>query len=105
MVSLQIDKVGSIIHTNDEIYRTLGYHRKDIVGQKINKLQPRPVAVVHDSILKRFLSNYKNSKVLNNTLQLYAISNEGYLRPISILVKLYPQISSQITLIGFIQLL
>jgi hypothetical protein len=48
---------------------------------------------VHDNILKRFLVNYKDSNLLNNTRQLYAISSEGYLRPISMLIKLYPQIS------------
>jgi PAS domain S-box-containing protein len=67
MVSLQTDRVGTIIHTNDEIYRILGYLRKNMVGQKVNRIQPRPVAAVHDTILKRFLSNYKNSKVVNNT--------------------------------------
>lgn len=62
-----MDNVGRIIHTNDEVYRTLGYLRKDLIGQNVNKIQPRPVAVVHDGILKRFLNNYKNSRVLNNT--------------------------------------
>jgi PAS domain S-box-containing protein len=100
-----MDRVGTIIHTNDEIYRILGYQRKELIGQKINKIQPRPVAFVHDTILKRFLVNYKDSNVLNNTRQLYAISAEGYLRPISILIKLYPKISGQITMMAFMQLL
>jgi PAS domain S-box-containing protein len=88
-----MDRVGTMIHTNDAIYRVLGYQRRDLIGQKVNKIQPRPIASVHDNILKRFLVNYKDSNFLNNTRQLYAISSEGYLRPISMLIKLYPQIS------------
>ncbi len=67
MVSLNMENVGKIIHTNDEIYRTLGYLRKDLIGQNINRIQPRPIAVVHDSMLKRFLNNYKNSNFMNHT--------------------------------------
>jgi hypothetical protein len=32
MMSLQIDQVGTIIHTNDEIYRVLGHTRKSLIG-------------------------------------------------------------------------
>jgi len=40
--------------------------------------------------------------MLNHIRQLYAITADGYLRPISLLIKLYPKISGQITMIGFL---
>jgi len=33
-----MDRVGTIIHTNDSIYRVLGYQRKELIGHKINKI-------------------------------------------------------------------
>lgn len=36
VMSLEADKVGYIMHTNDEIYRILGYQRKELMGKKVN---------------------------------------------------------------------
>jgi PAS domain-containing protein len=51
MISLSARKVGEIIHTNDEIYRVLGYKRKHLIGKKVNMIMPGPIAMVHDRFL------------------------------------------------------
>ncbi len=32
MIALSAEKVGEIIHTNDEVKRVFGYKRKEIIG-------------------------------------------------------------------------
>ena len=102
MISLEADRVGTIVHTNDEIYRILGYVRNSLIGRKINSIQPKPIAEVHDLILRKFLDTAKRN-VINHTLQLYGITAEGYMKPILLIAKLYPQLSNKITIVGFIQ--
>lgn len=104
MLALEAEKVGTIIHANDELQRTLGHLRKNLIGKKINTIQPTPISLVHDRILRRFLDTAKRT-VLNHNLQLFALTSEGYLRPIYIIVKLYPQISDRIIIVGYIQCL
>ena len=104
MLALEAERVGIILHINDEIERTLGYQRKNVIGIKINNIQPAPISVVHDSILNRFLNTAKRT-VLNTNLQLFSLTSEGYLRPIWIIVKLYPQMSDKIIIVGYIQVL
>lgn len=55
-------------------------------------------------ILRRFLNSAKRL-VINHNLQLFAMTSEGYLRPIYIIVKLYPQMSDKIIIVGFAQCL
>ncbi|TNV87908.1 hypothetical protein FGO68_gene2105 [Halteria grandinella] len=102
--SLEALKVGIIIHANKEIERILGHSSKSLIGKKINSLQPRPISLAHDKILRKFLET-ADRRVVNHTLQLYAITDEGYMRPINILVKLYPYMSDKITIVGFINTL
>ena len=52
MISLATREVGNIIHTNDEVFRILGYKRKNLIGQKINMIMPGPIGMVHDRYLR-----------------------------------------------------
>ena len=104
LISMQPEELGKIIHTNQELQRVLGHMRKDLIGKKINVIQPSPIAAFHDQILRRFLETAKRN-VLNHSLQLFAIDGKGYLRPINIIVNLYPQISDKIIIVGFLQTL
>lgn len=38
MLALEAEKVGTIIHINDEIERCLGHHRKNVIGKKVNNI-------------------------------------------------------------------
>lgn len=40
--------------------------------------------------------------MINKSRQLYSISSEGYLRPVKIMLQLYPQMQDKITLLGFV---
>lgn len=36
MVSLSAEKVGIMIHSNDEIARVIGHKKKDLIGKSVN---------------------------------------------------------------------
>lgn len=57
MAALEAENVGVILHINDEITRLLGHKRKDVIGKKVNNIQPSPISDVHDNILRRFLNS------------------------------------------------
>jgi hypothetical protein len=102
MLALEAERVGTIIHINDEMQRTLGYLRRNLVGMNIGIIQPSPIAAVHERILLRFMNQTKRT-ILNHNLQLFALTSERYLRPIHLIIKLYPQMSDRIVIVGFIQ--
>jgi len=101
ILALSAEKVGVILHTNDELQRILGHKRQNLIGKKINTIQPAPISNIHDKILKRFLESAKRT-VLDHNLQLFAMTEEGYLMPIYIIVKLYPYMSDKIVIVGWL---
>ena len=55
MIALSAEKVGEILHTNEEVQRVFGYKRRDMIGKKVNMLNPLPIAKAHDRFLRNFL--------------------------------------------------
>jgi PAS domain S-box-containing protein len=65
MIALSAEKVGEIIHTNDEVGRVFGYKRREMIGQKVNILNPLPIAKVHDRFLRNFLETAQRHVIDN----------------------------------------
>ena len=63
MISLATRQVGDIIHSNDEIFRILGYKRKNLIGKKINVIMPGPIGMVHDRFLRKFLDTARRNVI------------------------------------------
>ena len=58
--------------------------------------------MVHDTFLKKFLDTARRN-IIEEIRQMPAVCADGYIRPITLCVKLYPQISDKVVIIGFIQ--
>lgn len=101
IVALSAEEVGRIIHVSDKMQRALGHKRQNLIGKNISLLTPTPIAIVHDRFLTNFLDTAK-STMINQSRQLFAMTDDGYLRPIQVLLQLYPQMEKRITIIGFI---
>jgi hypothetical protein len=52
-------------------------------------------------MIHRFLETAQR-RITNHVLELFALTDEGYLRPIHIIVKLYPFMSGRITIVGYL---
>ncbi|TNV87993.1 hypothetical protein FGO68_gene6410 [Halteria grandinella] len=102
IVALSAEEVGRIIHVSDEMQRALRHKRQNLIGKNISTITPTPIAIVHDRFLQNFLETAK-STMLNQSRQLFAMTADGYLRPIQVLLQLYPQMQERITILGFIQ--
>lgn len=59
IISATSTKIGTIIHTNEEVEEVLGYNRKDLIGRNITTIIPRPIAKVHDRIVQRYFETAK----------------------------------------------
>jgi PAS domain S-box-containing protein len=55
MIALSAETVGEILHANEEVTRVFGYKRKEMIGKKVNIVNPAPIAKVHDRFLRNFL--------------------------------------------------
>ena len=50
---------GMVLNINNEIKRVLNFDKKEIIGGSIEKLMPKIIGELHDSILDRFFSTSK----------------------------------------------
>ena len=71
IIALSAEKVGTIMHANEEMYRILGFNRKDLIQKNVSCLQPPLISHEHDSFLRRFLETARR-EVLNHQRTLLA---------------------------------
>lgn len=64
VASLDAERLGVIMHTNEEMFRLLGYQRKQLINKKINLLMPLAISESHDNFIRKFLETAKRN-VLN----------------------------------------
>jgi PAS domain S-box-containing protein len=102
IISATSTKIGTIIHTNEEVEEVLGYKRKDLIGRNITTIIPRPIAKVHDRLVQRYFETAKPT-VIEIQRQLFGVMKEGYLQEVDLIVKVYPQVDEKIVFVGFVQ--
>ena len=93
---------GKIIKTNTGITNLFRYNSVEVVGQDVNILMPRSIAINHG----QFLDNYFNTgreKMINSEREVYAIRRTGELFCISTMIKLVPSLKEDIEYIAIIR--
>jgi PAS domain S-box-containing protein len=102
IVSATSLEIGRIEHVNDEIEHLLGYKRRDILGKNCGVLMPRPIGDAHNSFIERYFETAK-ARVIDKRVQHLAACADGYLKPVKMLVKVYPQLNDRLMFIAFVQ--
>lgn len=102
LISASSTKIGHILHANEEVEEVLGFNRKEIIGQNITCIIPRPIAKAHDRLIQRYFETAKPN-VIDLTKSLFGCTKEGYLREVTLQVKTFPQINEKIVFVGFIK--
>lgn len=64
IISATSSEVGTILHSNNELQYLLGYKPSEIVGRNIDIIMPRPIGLIHNSMIKQYFSTAK-SRILN----------------------------------------
>jgi PAS domain S-box-containing protein len=72
------EEIGTILHANYELEKTLGFKRTEVIGKNISLIMPRLIGRKHDLFIKRYFDTAK-AKVIDIKRQLLARANDGYL--------------------------
>ena len=59
VISATSIKIGTIIHSNEEIEQILGYKREELIGRNISMIMPRPIMKAHDKLVQRYFETAK----------------------------------------------
>jgi hypothetical protein len=51
MISATSSRIGTIIHSNEEVEAVLGFKRMELIGRNITTIIPRPIAKAHDKLI------------------------------------------------------
>lgn len=85
-ISMEEDRIGTILDTNSEFQKLFGYNRREIIGKEMSFLIPEPIATVHPLMLKRFQVTGVE-RVANRSRLLLAKHRSGHLFPIKINIR------------------
>lgn len=102
VVSTTIENLGQIIHVNCETEFMLGFMKNDLIGQNVNKIMPAIIGDQHNNFIKRYLDS-AISRALDQQRQYFALTKEGYIIIVDLLIKIYPLINGKIIFVGLIQ--
>jgi PAS domain S-box-containing protein len=83
-------EVGKVVHANGEVSYLFGFHPKELIGKNVTAIMPVPVGAVHQSFIHDYFDTAKSRGVINNIIQHFGCSYEGYLRIFQVIVKVYP---------------
>ncbi|KAL4466115.1 hypothetical protein ABPG74_004352 [Tetrahymena malaccensis] len=101
-VSGNLNQVGMVVNTNNEIEQLLGYSKNDVIGQNINKLMPKVYGDIHDGLFHRYLET-SQPKVIGIERTVMCLNKNGYIIPTSIMVKVLPNLDQGIQIVGFLK--
>ena len=91
MIAANPLQIAKIIYVNEELEQLLDYRKKDVQGLNVNMLLPSLVSYHHDRFIQRYLDSGK-ARILNKRITNFAVNKQGYLLPIELLIKVYPQV-------------
>jgi len=101
-VTCNDNNMGLVSNVNSEITRILNYPKEEIIGQNINSVMPRVIADRHDAFLKRYLGT-SQARVMNIERLVFPINKKGYLVPCTLMIKVLPNLSEGIRIVGFLR--
>jgi PAS domain S-box-containing protein len=102
VVSGNINTMGICLTVNNDIKKIYGYKNSEITGQNINKIMPKAYESLHDLFMIDFFQRDNlEENVLHVERVIYPINKRGYLIPSTIMIKLLPELESDIKIVGF----
>jgi PAS domain S-box-containing protein len=94
-------EIGTITNSNTQVFNILGYHKADLIGEKIETIMPKIFADNHDHLLLNYFDN--PSKPLNIERQVYPLNKKGYVIPSNLMAKIVPNLANGIQIVGFLK--
>lgn len=100
-VSGNQNKMGTIKNLNNEITRILGFSKADLIGQNVNRIIPKYLAEIHDSLMRSYFET-SESRVLGMERLVFPLTKKGYVVPCTLMIKILPDLTNGVRLVGFL---
>jgi PAS domain S-box-containing protein len=100
IISGTLETSGKIINANQEIYSTLGYNRSDIIGRNISMLMPSIIGELHARCIVQGIQSHSQGRAM----LIFALHQNGTIRPCRLMYKVLTFIKDGVKLIGFINI-
>ena len=100
-VSGNFNKMGTIKNVNNEITRILGFSKGDIIGQNVNRIIPKYLAELHDTLMRNYFET-SETKIIGQERVVFPLSKKGYIVPCTLMIKILPNLENGVRLVGFL---
>ena len=93
------NSTGIILDMNIEASTTLEFTRNELIGANLTTFIPKVYADHHNYWMNRYFENNKET-IINTQRRVYAMNRRGFMIPCDLLVKVIPDLSSGIRIVG-----
>lgn len=102
LISANKTNIGTILNTNNELWRLLGYEKRVVLGHNVSALMPEAVAQHHNKFIQQSFTNSLSSVLYSKDKLVFAQHFAGHLVPCMLLTRLIPNLAKGIQFIGFL---
>ena len=95
------DTPGIVVNTNNLAKEYLGFSRNQVLGHNVKAIMPKIFADQHDRNVRRYMTSSK-CKTKGQELVVPGLHKEGYIVPITALIKVIPSMKEGIRIATFI---
>lgn len=93
--------LGQVLSCNNLIKKFLGYDKKELIGNKINKIMPKVFHELHDDFVKNYLTHAREIKIPSRKI-VYPMHKDHTIVDTILTVKVFPN-PSGFQLVGFMK--
>lgn len=86
---ITVNQSGEIVLINEFALKQFGYHREEIIGQKIEMLIPTRYKVRHEQHRDEYYSHNPHSRPMGSGMDLYAVKKGGQEFPVEVSLSTY----------------
>ena len=91
--------IGVILDMNIEASLTLELTRQELIGANLTTFIPKVYANHHNYWMNRYFDNNRET-IINTQRRVYAMNRRGFIIPCDLLVKIIPDLSDGIKIVG-----
>lgn len=101
IISGNEDELGKIVQTNNFIKESVGYQRRQLIGQNVSILMPKIFSDHHNNVLSRYLQT-SNERMNGKERIVPVLCEDGFMFPATAYTKALPNLEQGIQIVGFI---
>lgn len=97
-IRMDLKNPGEVLAVSKSCYGFTGYTAEELMHQKVNKLMPKMIADIHDSVLKQYIS--VGMKFTDERIQSFMKLKDNSVKPINLTIKMFYQVYGNIEMVG-----